>query len=100
MIQPTFAVAVTFRIHSQWIDAFTKRVIQQAQDSVEREPGCCQFDVLVDESDPNVIFLYETYLDADAFAEHRETDHFHDFDQQVTPWIELKSVRRLNLMKG
>lgn len=99
MTQPTFAIAVTFRIRPEHLDAFRKRVVQQAHDSVQLEPGCHQFDVHADESDSNVIFLYETYVDAEAFAEHRTTPHFLDFDKQVTPWVESKSLLRLNILE-
>ena len=100
MTKPTFAIAVTFRIRPEHLDAFRTRVQQQARDSVRLEPGCTQFDVLSDESDANVIFLYETYKDADAFVEHRTTPHFLDFDKQVTPWVESKSVMRLNVLEN
>ncbi len=96
MRKPTFAIAVTFEIHDQHVEAFRKRIVQQANDSLAREPGCCQFDVLVDESQRNVIFLYETYLDAQAFEEHKRTAHFADYDRTVAPWIISKHVRRLN----
>lgn len=98
MSQPTFAIAVTFHIKTDCIDSFRTRVVQQARDSVELEPGCCQFDVHVDESDPAVIFLYEAYVDAAAFDVHRTTPHFLDFNQQVTPWVESKSLMSLNLV--
>ena len=100
MSRPTFAVAVTFRIHADSVETFRNRVLQQARDSVEREPGCHQFDVLVDEKDPATIVLYETYTDAAAFDTHRTTDHFKDFDQTVTSWIETKEVRRLCLLES
>lgn len=100
MTKPTFAIAVTFRIRPDSIDAFRTRVLQQARDSVTLEPGCHQFDVLVDESDPAVVFLYETYTNADAFSDHRQTKHFLDFDATVTPWVESKSLLRLSLLES
>ena len=91
----TFAIAVTFHIKPEFVDQFRQRVLQQASDSVRLEEGCHQFDVLVDESDPSVIFLYETYDDAAAFDAHRATPHFADFNQTVTDWVLTKDVRRL-----
>lgn len=99
MTQPTFAIAVTFHIKPDCVDRFRTRVLQQARDSVELEPGCCQFDVLSDESDPGTIFLYETYVDTEAFADHKQTAHFLDFNEQVTPWVASKEVRRLNMLE-
>jgi (4S)-4-hydroxy-5-phosphonooxypentane-2,3-dione isomerase len=99
MKQPTFAIVVVFKIKPDHIGAFTARVQQQAKNSLRLEEGCKQFDVLLDESDPNTIVLYETYVDAQAFAEHRQTPHFADFNTNVTPWVESKEVRRLTLLE-
>ena len=99
MKTPTFAIAVVFQIKPSNVSQFQQRVLQQAKDSVEKEPGCSQFDVLQDEASPNTFFLYETYINAQAFEEHKQTAHFFDFNQTVTPWIETKEVRRLNLLQ-
>ncbi len=100
MKNPTFAVAVTFEIKPEFIEAFRRRILQQAKDSLAKEPGCCQFDVLTDESNPAVFFLYETYVDAAAFQSHRETPHFADYDRTVIDWIQSKTVRRLNKVES
>lgn len=100
MTHATFAIAVTFEIKPEHVDSFRRRVIQQAQDSVQKEPGCLQFDVLVDETNAGIIVLYETYIDASAFEDHRKTAHFADFNQTVAPWVENKQVRRLMLVDG
>ncbi len=99
MKHPTFAIVVTFKVKPENTGEFLPRVRQQAQDSLRLEEGCDQFDVLVDETDPNSIVLYETYSDAQAFDDHRQTPHFADFDITVTPWIESKEVRRLTLLE-
>jgi (4S)-4-hydroxy-5-phosphonooxypentane-2,3-dione isomerase len=98
MPKPHFAIAVTFNIKSEFIEQFRARVIQQARDSVSKEPGCNQFDVLQDETDPVTIHLYETYRDPEAFDDHKKTDHFRDFDHTVAGWIASKHVRRLTML--
>lgn len=97
--QPTFAVAVIFEIKSEYVDAFRSRILQQAQDSLAKEPGCCQFDVLTDESDSATFFLYETYVDAEAFEAHKQTEHFADYDRTVADWVEAKHIRRLAVVR-
>jgi quinol monooxygenase YgiN len=99
MTHPTFAIVVVFKIKPESLDDFLRRVRQQAKDSLRLEEGCKQFDVLVDEADSNTIVLYETYVDAQAFADHRQTSHFADFNTTVTPWVESKEVRRLTLLE-
>ena len=92
---PSFAIAVTFHIKPEFAESFLTRVRQQASDSLRLEEGCHQFDVWVDESDPNVVFLYETYTDAAAFDVHRSTPHFADFGQTIADWVISKELRRL-----
>ncbi len=99
MVLPSFAIAVTFEIKPEHADDFRARVLQQARDSVAKEPGCRQFDVLQDESSPTTFFLYETYVDAQAFEAHRQTTHFADFGSTVGPWVALKQLRRLNMLE-
>jgi (4S)-4-hydroxy-5-phosphonooxypentane-2,3-dione isomerase len=100
MKHPTFAILVIFKIKPDCMQSFLPRVRQQASDSLRLEEGCKQFDVLLDEGEANTVVLYETYLDAQAFADHCATSHFADFGKTVTPWIESKSLRRLNLLEG
>jgi (4S)-4-hydroxy-5-phosphonooxypentane-2,3-dione isomerase len=99
MKHPTFAIVVVFKIKPERLNDFLPRVRQQAMDSLRLEEGCKQFDVLVDEADPNTIVLYETYVDSPAFADHHQTQHFADFNATVTPWVESKEVRRLTLLE-
>jgi (4S)-4-hydroxy-5-phosphonooxypentane-2,3-dione isomerase len=99
MKHPRFAIVVVFKIKPESRDDFLPRVRQQAKDSLRLEEDCTQFDVLVDEVDLNTIVLYETYVDAQAFANHCQTQHFADFNQTVTPWVESKEVRRLTLLE-
>ncbi len=99
MAQPTFAIVVVFEIKPEFADEFRVRILQQAHDSVANEPGCCQFDVLQDESNPTTIFLYETYVDAQAFETHKQTPHFADYDRTVANWVASKQVRRLAMLQ-
>lgn len=98
MKQPTFAIAVVFEIKSEFIGSFRTRIVQQATDSITKEAGCLQFDVLTDESDPSLFFLYETYVDANAFEIHKATPHFADYDAAVADWVISKQVRRLTML--
>ena len=51
-------------------DAFIAALIAHGRAAVPAEAGTTRFDVLVDQDDPNRIYLYEAYMDADAFAVH------------------------------
>ncbi len=88
-----FAVSVTFRIKPQHVDAFLPLMLENASASVSDEPGCRQFDVCQNPSDPGEIFLYEIYDDAAAFETHKAMEHFQRFDAETAEMVAKKSVR-------
>ncbi len=51
-------------------------LVPNARGAVETEPGCLRFDVIQDAGDPNLLWVYEIYVDEDAFNYHTQTDHF------------------------
>ena len=90
-----FVITVKFVIHEKDIDKFKTRILQQARDSLELEKDCHEFDVCHDPNDQNVVFLYETYTDKDAFDIHLQSDHYLAFNEEVTPWVREKIVTEL-----
>lgn len=87
-----YAVCVTFHIRPGHTDRFLARMLEQARDSMNREPGCHHFDVCYDSNSPETIFLYELYSDAHAFAEHNASAHFKAFASDVADWVVSKEV--------
>jgi len=87
-----YAVTVTFRLHPGQGTAFLPLVTANARASVDEEPGCVQFDVCTDGSDPDTVFLYEVYTSRAAFDAHRDTAHFEHFDRAAADMIAAKSV--------
>ncbi len=90
-------VIVRFRVKEQHAAAFVGRLRRQAQDSLDLEPACRRFDVLLDPNDPGGACLYEMYDDEAAFDMHLKTRHFLGFDTETRPWIDQKIVERWEL---
>ena len=88
-----YVIAVEFTIKADCVSQFRKRVQRQAEDSLNHESECHQFDVCFDSSDETKCFLYEKYTDEAAFQFHRSTDYFADFGAQVEPWVESKDLK-------
>ncbi|NVO14885.1 MAG: antibiotic biosynthesis monooxygenase [Rhodoplanes sp.] len=76
-------------------EAFKAAVQANAAASV-KEPGCRQFDVLFEESDPHHVLLYEVYDDAAALAAHRETAHFKAYWEKSGPMIAKRVPRHFS----
>lgn len=87
-----FIVTVTFHLTPGNAAAFLPAMRQQAQLSVEKEPGCHLFDVCVDPDDEHRVFLYEHYTDRSSFEVHLASAHFLAFDETVAPMVREKHV--------
>ena len=94
-----FVITVKFVIHIKYIEKFKIRVLQQARDSLELEKDCHEFDVCHDPNEQNIVFLYETYTDKNAFDIHLQSDHYLSFNLEVTPWVKEKIVTQLEKQK-
>ena len=87
-----YVVTVTFRIAPEASDEFLVAMRENAQTSLETEPGCHRFDVAIGEDGPETVFLYELYTDRAAFDVHLGSAHFKAFDAKVAPWVIDKAV--------
>ncbi|WP_171132864.1 MULTISPECIES: putative quinol monooxygenase [unclassified Ruegeria] len=86
-----YAVTVTFRVAPDHLETFLPLMVENAQTSLQQEPGCHQFDICRGD-DPNQVFLYEIYDDRAAFDAHLASVHFKSFDSKVADMIEEKTV--------
>jgi quinol monooxygenase YgiN len=81
-----FVLSVDLRIKPENVEAFTRKAIENAADS-RKEPGCRQFDVLVDPKDKTRLMLYEVYVDEKAFDAHQQTAHFKKYVAEAVPLL-------------
>ena len=95
-----YVITVEFRIHEDRVEAFREAMLANARSSVDREPGCQQFDVCFDPADPRRVFLYELYTDEAAFQAHLASAHFLEFDERVREWVESKQVASWHRREG
>ena len=89
-----FVILVEFRLKPGTRDRFLDVARADALASVRDEPGCRRFDLLVPEDDPDAVWLYEIYADADAFDAHLETPHLKRFQADNRPFVEAVRIRR------
>ena len=87
-----YVITVEFEIEESRLELFRVAILTQARNSIAKESGCKQFDVCFCPDRPERCFLYEKYDDLAAFGVHRETRHFAEFTDAVTPWIKTKTV--------
>jgi len=81
-----FVLVVNLRIKQENVDAFMKGALENAA-AARKEPGCRQFEVLVDPGDRTRAMLFEMYDDESAFEAHQRTAHFKKYLAEAVPLL-------------
>jgi (4S)-4-hydroxy-5-phosphonooxypentane-2,3-dione isomerase len=79
-------LTVNIRIKPENVDAFMAMVLANAREA-RKEPGCRQFEVLVDPDDRTKVLLFEIYDDEKAFEAHQQAPHFKNYLAQAVPLL-------------
>ena len=91
------AILVELRIPAKSAGEFRPLAEQHARRCLEREPGCLQFDMSQDSSDPEQWVFYERYRDQAALDAHRKTDYLAKFLEATKPHITDRKLRTLDV---
>ena len=81
-----FVLVVNIRIKPENVDRWIPMALDNAREA-RKEPGCRQFDVLVDPKDRTKVMLYEIYDDENAFEAHQQTKHFKKYLAEAVPLL-------------
>ena len=82
----SFVLQVSIHIKPENVDAFMPKVLENAA-AARTEPGCKQFDVVVDPKDRTQVMLYEVYADEKAFEEHQKGAAFKKYIAEAVPLL-------------
>jgi quinol monooxygenase YgiN len=85
-----FVLTVGLVVKPDQVDRFMSMLLENAKAARETEPGCRQFDVLVDPKDRTRLMLYEVYEDEAAFQAHQQTPHFKRYIADATPLLQSR----------
>ncbi|MDQ5847356.1 MAG: antibiotic biosynthesis monooxygenase [Pseudomonadota bacterium] len=82
----SFVLVVNIRIKPENVDRWMTMALENAR-YARKEPGCRQFEVLVDPKDRAKVMLFEIYDDEKAFEAHQETPHFKKYLAEAVPLL-------------
>ena len=88
----SFVLQVSIRIKPENVDAFMKKLRENAA-AARKEPGCKQFDVVIDPKDRSQVMLYEVYADEKAFEEHQKGAAFKKYVAEAVPLLASRERR-------
>jgi quinol monooxygenase YgiN len=86
----SLVLQVSIQIKPENVDAFMQKVIENGK-AARAEPGCRQFDVLVDPDDRTKVMLYEIYDDQKAFEAHQAGAAFRKYLAEAVPLLASRS---------
>ena len=100
MTEPRLVIWVEFTLQPGTREQFLDLVKRNAASSVQGEPGCRRFGVMVPQDGEDTVNLYEIYDDEAAFQAHLQTPHFAKFKSTVTEMILDQKIARLNVWEN
>ncbi len=82
----SFVLVVSIRIKPENVERWMKMALENAREA-RKEPGCRQFEVLVDPKEKTRVLLFEIYDDEKAFEAHQQTPHFKRYLAEAVPLL-------------
>jgi quinol monooxygenase YgiN len=82
----SFVLVVNIKIKPESVDKWMPMAIENAR-AARKEPGCRQFEVLVDPKDRSQVMLYEIYDDEKAFEAHQQMPSFKAYLEVAVPLL-------------
>ena len=76
------ALFARVRIKPEAVDRFLRYLEADLRGSLQEE-GCVRFDVLRDEAEPSLFYLYEVYVDDAAYELHKKAPYFQAMFSEV-----------------
>ena len=88
----SFVLVVDIQIKPESVEDFMRRLADNAL-AARLEPGCRQFEALVDTTDRTRVMLFEVYDDERAFEAHQQTPHFRQYLAEAVPLLASRTRR-------
>ena len=83
-----FIIHAQLPVQADKVDDFIEAVNLDGVGSTNLEPGCLRFDVYQEIEDPTKLWLYEVYVNPEAFQFHTTTPHIAKWRDTVADWYE------------
>jgi quinol monooxygenase YgiN len=81
------ALVVKIHMKAEYREQFIKEMWADAIGSEKKEPGCLMFNIVHDNADPNILYLFEVYKDDKAVEAHKKMPHFVKWLETTKEWL-------------
>ena len=86
------SIMVRLQINPEYLDVFIEEIMEHARLSVG-DPGCLLYDVVQDQEDPNLLYVYEVFVDEVAHEAHRNAPYNTKWRDTVKDWHPADWIR-------
>ena len=91
------SLVVQLKIRRGWRDKFVSIARAHGVNSIELEPGCMSYQVMMPAEDPDSVILVEVYEDDAALKSHLESPHMNHYLEEVAKMVEERVRYRCTL---
>lgn len=89
-----YVSAVDLDIVPSQMEQFMAAIKEDAAATLQ-EPGCQEFDIMVQADNPSHIFLLEVYEDQAAFQAHRASEHYKKYKAATAATVANRQTRTM-----
>ncbi len=88
---------VEFQFETKDMILATELLTDMQNQTIELEEGCIAYDILLNDEEPNTIYLYECYENNAALDVHNNTSYFKEIvNEKLSPLIKSRKILKLN----
>lgn len=90
------ALFLEFQFEAEDMDFAIELLTEVQNQTIENEEGCIAYDILLNDEEPNTIYLYECYENKAALDVHNNAAYYKNIvDKQLSPLIKDRRVLKL-----
>lgn len=88
---------VEFKFDDKDMDLAVELLTEVQNQTIENEEGCIAYDILLNNEEPNTIYLYECYENSFALKAHNNASYFKKIvNEKLSPLIKAKKILTLS----
>jgi len=95
-IEDPIALFLEFQFEAEDMNFAIELLTEMQNQTIENEEGCIAYDILLNDEEPNTIYLYECYENKAALDVHNNAAYYKNIvDKQLSPLIKDRRVLKL-----
>ena len=95
--EKSLVLFVEFQFEAKDMDLAVELLTEMQNQTIENEEGCIAYDILLNDEEPNTIYIYECYENNAALKAHNNAPYFKRIvGDKLSSLIKAKKILKLN----